>query len=171
MDGTEIIREESGSLAWKNFHSIVKRALSGKNSIHSFFLHTEALTAIAAWHKTLVTLINDVIEYFPNGDKDNVPSPDLISHIKIIYNSLTEFEMDFHVFFRISFRMTQIEEQKKNYTNSAPLYIETLKIASLRNSRRTAKRLLRHFAPTSVVESLLANFVRRFCLPPPPSWR
>lgn len=99
MDGTEIIREQSGSLAWKNFHLMVMRALSGKDNIQSFIYHTEALTAIAAWHKTLVTLINDVIDYFPDVDKNNMPSSDLINHIKIIYNSLTEFEMDFHVLF------------------------------------------------------------------------
>lgn len=146
MDGTEIIREQSGSLAWKNFHLMVMRALSGKDNIQSFIYHTEALTAIAAWHKTLVTLINDVIDYFPDGDKDNMPSNAPINHIKIIYNSLTEFEMDFHILFLdILQDDTNRRAKEKLYELSSVLHrnIENCAFAQLTPHRKSIIQTLR----------------------------
>lgn len=94
---SKAFQDLSGCLAWSSYHFIAQYALSGKDDFNSFTYHIEGLSAIVAWHKTLVTLINDVIDYFSGDDKENTSSRDLINHIKIILDSLTAFEMDFHI--------------------------------------------------------------------------
>ena len=148
-NGITSVRDMSGSIAWKSIHSAVALYIQhGGDNHYGFLSHIEALSAIIAWYQTLILFINDVIQHF--GEKDIASRSEALDHVRIIFNSISEYEKDFLILF-MDVREDDMSATVKDYLYRHEFIESSTKTRRLfgvsSRNRNTAIKIIREKLP------------------------